>query len=138
MKLLLNHLNINVETKLIINTIPTLISCLVKNVPNLRKFELLKGPEMICKLLKYKPTGSNEINDWKLVQVKIIEFLFFYLVPESSHDKKERVVYKDGCERYNMEQKVNILKEYLNNNVIEGLVNELKESKPFGSMNNEW
>lgn len=79
-------LNASMRTNIIICCIPTLVSSLVRNVANLRLFEQLNGPEIICNLLKGKNISiNNRIDDeveWQKVQVKVLEFLFFYLVPE--------------------------------------------------------
>ncbi|CDK25017.1 unnamed protein product [Kuraishia capsulata CBS 1993] len=121
--------------------VQTLVSCLVRSVPSIRTFEKLNGPDIVCRLLKKSDPAVP-----KEVQVRALEFLLFYLVPETkslrtSQSEKDttatpKVAYEDGCIRRSTEDKASILRCYLPN--VDDLVKELYESKPFGNMNIEW
>lgn len=126
------------------STIQTIVCCLVRSVKNLRKFEKLNGIEIICNLFNKKST-------LKEVKLKILEFLFFYLIPETTInleksfelDLDESVIlnqskhlYKDGYIRRTLKEKATILRQHIKN--VDDLVDELLTSKPFGEMNIEW
>lgn len=95
-------LNSSMRTNIIICCIPTLVSSLVRNVPNLRLFEQLDGPEIICNLLKGKNIATNhnvdDETEWQRVQVKVLEFLFFYLVPEFKSEQTQEQAQRQGQE----------------------------------------
>lgn len=125
-------------------TVQTIVCCLVRSVKNLRKFEALGGVEAICTIFNKKSTTKE-------VKLKILEFLFFYLIPETSinleksfeMDLDESVIlnqskslYKDGYIRRTMKEKAANLKQYIAN--VDELVEEMVTSKPFGDMNIEW
>lgn len=71
-------------------------------------------------------------------RLRILEFLFFYLIPET-YQKKSSAVCRDSSglnQRRVTEEKQVMLGKYLSN--VDGLVNELHTSKPFGDMKHEW
>lgn len=126
------------------STIQTLVCCLVRSVRNFRKYENLNGIEVICNLFNKKSTSKE-------VKLKILEFLFFYLIPETSINleksfelnldeleilSQSKSLYKDGHVRRTTKEKATILKKYIRN--VDELVEELQRSKPFGEMNIEW
>ncbi|GMG55382.1 unnamed protein product [Ambrosiozyma monospora] len=164
MTILIDFLKPNTPVQLLANLIPALVSVLVRNVGNLRMFEKLEGPKRMCLLLTHKPKQNVNPQSWKEVQVKVLEFLFFYLIPETQKpqgsnsatvakssgtgvgangssdnnlDKSSSASF-DGHVRRTMQDKRKILNQYLNVDITEGLINELLESKPFGNMNTEW
>jgi large subunit ribosomal protein L3e len=96
-------------------------------VANIRLFEDLDGLAVICLMFKRKETSKE-------VKLKILEFLFFYLVPETQ--RKDRISHPDGIKRMNTDDKQKMLARYLSN--VNGLVRELYMSKPFGDMDLEW
>lgn len=145
--LLLEILDYNVGNDILTNCIPVLVSCMVRNVKVIRLFEELHGPMIICKLLKSKAeqdntTPSSSVGDVKEVEVKILEFLFFYLIPEiktkDTNKEKDVIVGPDGVLRRTLDSKIRILNKYLNEEVTQNLVKELLSSKPFGEMNISW
>lgn len=107
--------------------INALVSVMVHNVSNIRLFEELDGLAAICGLFKRKETSKE-------VKLKILEFLFFYLVPETQD--KEKSEHLDGVKRMTTDDKQKMLAQYLSN--VNGLVRELYMSKPFGEMDLEW
>ncbi|ODV62661.1 cell division control 14, SIN component [Ascoidea rubescens DSM 1968] len=148
MKLLLSYLNYSPKNKyqpLVITTaIQTLVCSLVRSIKNLRNFEKFDGIKIICNLFVKKSTNKE-------IKVKILEFLFFYLIPETSFNieksfemnlnesyilNQSKVLYKDGLIRRTMEEKAGILKQYIRN--VDAIVHELISSKPFGNMEIEW
>lgn len=135
LKALLRLLTPDTDTIVLVNCVPTLVSCLVRNVKALRLFEKLNGPEIACNLLKAGAETMDEDieNGWKEVQVKVLEFLFFYLIPESSQAR-----HVDGVERRSLESKREVLNRYLNREVTKSLVQELVVSRPFGKMEIDW
>lgn len=109
--------------------ISTLVSILVHNVRNIRLLERLDGIAQICSLFKKRDTSKD-------VKLRILEFLFFYLIPETSksnsdHDESTRVY-----ERKSTRDKQEILENYLSN--VAGLVREFESSKPFGEIALDW
>ncbi|KAG7696369.1 hypothetical protein KL930_005325 [Ogataea haglerorum] len=154
MCVLLDFLSPRYSPQVIEALIPVLVSSLVRNVPNIRIFERLGGPQYLCELLTYKSDDSNLAVEWKEVQVKVLEFLFFYLIPESQNtepsssskrpvaSKNEKLSsarnHEDGHRRKGTIEKATILNRYLNGEITKGLVAELQTSKPFGEMNIEW
>ncbi|KAG7853914.1 hypothetical protein KL939_005321 [Ogataea angusta] len=154
MCVLLEFLSPKYSPKVIEALIPVLVSSLVRNVPNLRIFERLGGPQYLCELLTHRSDDSTLVHEWKEVQVKVLEFLFFYLIPESQnteatssskrpvaskHEKLSNAKnYDDGHRRKGTNEKATILNRYLNGGITKGLVAELQTSKPFGEMNIEW
>ncbi|GME79574.1 unnamed protein product [Ambrosiozyma monospora] len=83
MTILIDFLKPSAPVQLLANLIPALVSVLVRNVGNLRMFEKLEGPKRMCLLLTHKPKQNVNPQSWKEVQVKVLEFLFFYLIPET-------------------------------------------------------
>lgn len=63
------NLNFSMRTNIIICCIPTLVASLVRNVLNLRLFEQLNGPEIICNLLKGKNISINNKIDRRRIRV---------------------------------------------------------------------
>ncbi len=135
-----NNHSTNYTTSIQKAAIQTLVSALVRNVPNIRLFEALQGPKKICTHFRKKETSKD-------VKLKILEFLFFYLIPEtqkrntnknndSDNSKNNALLYQDGYIRKTTENKKQILNKYLNN--VDNLVEELNNSKPFGEMDIEW
>lgn len=118
-------------------TIRALVACLLREVPNIRLFEHMGGLATICTLFKRKETPKD-------VKLKILEFLFFYLIPETQTRQnvdKSKTLYRQTMSRDNVyrlttEDKQIMLGKYLSN--VNGLVRELHESKPFGDMILEW
>ncbi|KAK9488421.1 cell division protein Cdc14 [Lipomyces starkeyi] len=130
-------------------TVNTLVCALVEEWPNVRTFEALDGLESICTLFKRKDTDKE-------VKLRILEFLFFYLIPEpqatqssssstSNHHAKTKNASpsEDGWSGSSnasgyghvvrtTQEKQRMLGKYLSN--VESLVNELRQSQPFGNL----
>ncbi|KAK9477208.1 cell division protein Cdc14 [Lipomyces japonicus] len=131
-------------------TVNTLVCALVEEWPNVRTFENLDGLASMCTLFKRKSTDKE-------VKLKILEFLFFYLVPESSSSspltttaKNDEVAIRrssssggsgssssNGNSRPGLVfrttvEKQKMLGKYLSN--VDNLVNELRQSQPFGNL----
>ncbi|KAK9348428.1 cell division protein Cdc14 [Lipomyces starkeyi] len=146
-------------------TVNTLVCALVEEWPNVRvcsfrplerkytnslkTFEALDGLESICTLFKRKDTDKE-------VKLRILEFLFFYLIPEpqatqssssstSHHHAKTKNASpsEDGWSGSSnasgyghvvrtTQEKQRMLGKYLSN--VESLVNELRQSQPFGNL----
>lgn len=165
-KLLINILNpkskIRTNSIMIIECVLMLVSLFIRNTENLRNFEQLDGIELICKLVK----GENKFNDyedededdnegknendeyndnetmWQNVRMKSLEFLFFYLIPEfneNDNDEMKEIVIKDnGILKRSMKSKIQILKKYLNEEFVDGIVKEYINDKPFGGIHSDW
>lgn len=101
-------------------SIDTLVSIMVRQVDIIRRFEQLNGLKTVCDVFKQSRTPTA-------VKLGIIEFLFFYLVPETSSGRPHRKTTQD---------KQAVLGKYLSN--VDGLVRELETNKPFGDTNLEW
>ncbi|KAH3661567.1 hypothetical protein OGAPHI_006415 [Ogataea philodendri] len=153
MLVLLRLLDLHNPPQVIESVIPTLVSILVRNVPNIRTFENLDGTKAMCTLLTHKISTTSSSTGWKEVQVKALEFLFFYLIPESHSGRAVSGVYDtssthsrsgpnkfndDGYPRRGTGEKAQILNRYLNKEITEGLIAELLSSKPFGNMQTDW
>jgi large subunit ribosomal protein L3e len=110
-----------------IGAVNALVAVMAHEVANIRLFEDLDGLAVICLMFKRKETSKE-------VKLKILEFLFFYLVPETQ--RKDRLSHPDGIKRMNTDDKQKLLARYLSN--VNGLVRELYMSKPFGDMDLEW
>ncbi|KAK9494409.1 cell division protein Cdc14 [Lipomyces doorenjongii] len=130
-------------------TVNTLVCALVEEWPNVRTFEALDGLESICTLFKRKDTDKE-------VKLRILEFLFFYLIPEPQatqssssrmshhHAKTKHASPGDGGWSGSSnasgnehvvrttQEKQHMLGKYLSN--VESLVNELRQSQPFGNL----
>lgn len=126
MQKLLNFLEPTTDPVIHVRAINTLVSVMVREVKNIRKFEQLDGLKQISLLFK-----SKEVN--KEVKLRILEFLFFYLIPETKHSSTAMARKAD---RKTTEEKAHMLGKYLSN--VSGLVRELNTSKPFGDMVLEW
>ncbi|KAG0638836.1 cell division control protein 14 [Tuber brumale] len=112
-------------------TLLTLVCGLLDNPTNTRTFESLDGLATVTSLFKRRDTPRE-------VKLKILEFLYFYLMPEvpspsapipraqseRPSSRKEPRVEKSTKEKQKM------LGEFMSN--VEGLVADLKESQPFG------
>lgn len=105
-------------------SINALVGIMVRQVENIRQFESLKGLKAVCDTFKHRHTTKE-------VKLSILEFLFFYLIPETHIVDKDRTV-----PRKTTAQKQLMLGKYLSN--VDGLVRELETSKPFGSLDLEW
>jgi Cell division control protein 14, SIN component len=132
MEFLISSLESSKSSKVQIALINTVVSVMVREVYNIRKFEQLKGLAVICNLFKNKETAKD-------VKLRILEFLFFYLIPETrAHVKNGTNTKQHGqrTERKTTEEKQALLGRYLSN--VSGLVRELNMSRPFGDMDLEW
>ncbi|CAN6666616.1 hypothetical protein TRVA0_038S00716 [Trichomonascus vanleenenianus] len=124
MKKLIGLISVNsphASLKVYVAAINTVMSVMVRNVENIRQFESCDGLRVVCDLFKSKDTPKD-------VKMEILEFLFFYLIPETGQREK--------VGRLNTEEKSRLLSKYLSN--VNGLVKELKTSTPFGDMDLEW
>ncbi|KAH8147584.1 uncharacterized protein LAJ45_08412 [Morchella importuna] len=127
-------------------TLLTLVCALLDNPANTRTFEVLDGLATVTSLFKRRDTPRE-------VKLKILEFLYFYLMPEtapgstdkSSTPSKHKVGEKTAGDRQpsrtsrrkddirlekTTEEKQRMLGEFMSN--VEGLVADLRESQPFG------
>jgi hypothetical protein len=117
---------------------------LIDTPTNTRTFEALDGLLAVTSLFRDRDTSRD-------VKVKLIEFLYFYLMPETpsipkagadglhrSPSKLARVFGggKDKEEREkgtrNMEEKQRLLSQFLPEDHVEQLVRDLRTSAPFG------
>ncbi|KAF2635254.1 cell division control 14, SIN component [Massarina eburnea CBS 473.64] len=122
-----------------------LVTALLATPPNTRMFEHMDGLLTVTSLFKDEETTQG-------VKVKLLEFLYFYLMPEapvssvstpttaihhprSPLDRRSSMASGDdngGTTKKNIrpqEEKQHMLARYLNN--VEALVEDLKESAPF-------
>lgn len=130
-------------TSIQIAAINTLVSAMVREPSVIRQFENCNGLNTITKLFKQKETPKD-------VKLRILEFLFFYLIPEtqkptlptnnkSEGDKENNSISQlsELSKRKNTKDKSALLRHYLGN--VDGLIQELEISKPFGELDNiEW
>ncbi|KAF2468785.1 cell division control protein 14 [Lindgomyces ingoldianus] len=136
------------------STLLVLVTALLATPQNTRTFESIDGLLTITSLFKSDETTQN-------VKLKLLEFLYFYLMPEvpvspasapntamglhrspsklvSAFEKRNSTVSGDdpgGASRKNIrtqEEKQHLLGRYLNN--VEGLVQDLRETAPFTPM----
>lgn len=105
-------------------SINALVGIMVRQVENIRRFEALRGLKAVCDTFKHRHTTKE-------VKLSILEFLFFYLIPETHIVDKDRTI-----PRKTTAEKQLMLGKYLSN--VDGLVRELETSKPFGSLDLEW
>ncbi|ORY19570.1 cell division control protein 14 [Clohesyomyces aquaticus] len=136
------------------STLLVLVTALLATPQNTRTFEIIDGLLTITSLFKSDETTQN-------VKLKLLEFLYFYLMPEAPvpassapntgvglHRSPSKLV--GAFERRNstvsgddsggayrkyirsQEEKQHMLGRYLNN--VEGLVQDLQESTPFTPM----
>lgn len=129
MALFLDLLTPELDGNVHIAVVNTLVSGMVREVRSIRRFELMGGLEVISRLFKMKETPKD-------VKLRILEFWFFYLVPETQKKPLPSHQPNDLNLRRTAEEKRNILGKYLGN--VNGLVQELNVSKPFGDMKHEW
>jgi hypothetical protein len=116
-------------------TLLTLVCALIDHPANTRVFEALDGLATVTTLFKRRDTPRE-------VKLKILEFLYFYLMPETpttsstppvpSTPLKGRSFLNKREYRTDRstEEKQRMLGEYINN--VERLVADLRESQPFG------
>lgn len=102
----------------------TLLAVMVRQVEVIRRFEKLNGLKIVCDSFKKSSTSKN-------VKMAILQFLFFYLVPETRNPSAQHLV-----QRRTTRDKQLLLSKYLSN--VDGLVRELDSLKPFGSGEIEW
>ncbi|ODQ66152.1 cell division control 14, SIN component [Nadsonia fulvescens var. elongata DSM 6958] len=142
-----------------IAVIDLLVSCMVREVFNIRLFEKLGGLNVICTLCKRKETPND-------VKSRVLEFLFFYLIPETQTEHSNTINDITEVNGYNTlssnttrstnstmasggtvngnikvmrkttEDKQKLLGQYIGN--VADLVEELNSSKPFGDTILEW
>ncbi|KAK9473140.1 cell division protein Cdc14 [Dipodascopsis tothii] len=108
-------------------TINCLVCALVEEWDNVRTFEALDGLASVCSLFKRKDTEKD-------VKLKILEFLFFYLVPEPPRppEGSVRSLSSVRARRRTTEEKQKMLGKYLSN--VESIVHELQQNHPFGDL----
>ncbi|KAF2138724.1 uncharacterized protein K452DRAFT_276422 [Aplosporella prunicola CBS 121167] len=117
-------------------TMLVLVTALLSTPANTRTFEAIDGLLTVTSLFKSRSTSSA-------VKLKIMEFLYFYLMPETptgakghlleafekrSHEHK-RESSGNGGETRTTEEKQALLGRYLSN--VEDLVQDLRENAPF-------
>lgn len=102
----------------------TLLAVMVRQVEVIRRFERLNGLKIVCDSFKKSSTS-------KTVKMAILQFLFFYLVPETRKPDVQHEV-----QRRTTRDKQLLLSKYLSN--VDGLVRELDSLKPFGTGEIEW
>ncbi|KAH7384240.1 cell division protein Cdc14 [Phaeosphaeria sp. MPI-PUGE-AT-0046c] len=122
-----------------------LVTALLASPQNTRTFEHMDGLLTVTSLFKDEETTQN-------VKVKLLEFLYFYLMPEtpapslqrspsklaSAFDRRSSSAHGDdgsGASKKNtrtQEEKQYLLGKYLNN--VDALVEDLQESAPFTSV----
>lgn len=95
-----------------------IVAALVDRPANLRTFEDSRGLKSVSELF-LRPQTSHK------VKVKVLEFLYFYLIPEQSQAGEHAEI---GLRT--TEQKQRLLGRYFSN--IEALVKDLNDFKPFG------
>lgn len=147
----LDQTSIVFDKTLTIEAIQTIVSALVDSPDNMRNFEAVDGLKLISLLFKDAATEHA-------VKVKILEFLYFYLIPETSEEDSEnngnRIHKVDGIQKSSTMQhhvrgstastdnlffgktttrtskeKQQLLSKYFHN--IDALVRDLHEFKPF-------
>lgn len=107
------------------------------------------------------PPPATATLTWHSVRIKSLEFLFFYLIPEFHGDEDEdededepppapasdaspaprtpaTVVGPDGVLRRGMASKIAILKRFLNDEFVDGIVREFVADRPFGVSRAVW
>ena len=121
-------------------TLLTLVTALLDNPANTRAFEDLDGLLTVTSLFKLRTTSRE-------VKLKLVEFLYFYLMPEtpqqndlmrSPSKRSSAALGKSNSSNTNnakdtrtTDEKQALLGRYLNN--VEDLVEDLKETAPFGA-----
>lgn len=112
-------------------TLLTLVCALIDHPANTRVFETLDGLATVTSLFKRRDTPRD-------VKLKILEFLYFYLMPETQTEvppaptTPSRKPLKSNESRIcrTTEEKQAMLGGFMSN--VEGLVADLRESQPFG------
>lgn len=122
-----------------------LVTALLANPQNTRTFEHMDGLLTVTSLFKDEETTQS-------VKVKLLEFLYFYLMPESPAPSVQRSPSKlanafdqrsstassndgrDASKKHtrSQDEKQYMLGKYLNN--VDALVDDLQESAPFTSV----
>ncbi|KAJ5826801.1 Cell division protein Cdc14 [Penicillium robsamsonii] len=132
-------------------TLLTLVTALLDCPSNTRTFEDLDGLLTVTSLFKQRATSRE-------VKLKLVEFLYFYLMPEtltpapmssplglqrspsklssvpfsrSAHSAAASAASKTNRDTRTTDEKQALLGRYLNN--VEDLVEDLKETAPFGA-----
>ncbi|KGO46669.1 Cell division protein Cdc14 [Penicillium expansum] len=132
-------------------TLLTLVTALLDCPSNTRTFEDLDGLLTVTSLFKQRATSRE-------VKLKLVEFLYFYLMPEamtpapmspppglqrspsklssapfsrSAHSAAANAASKTNRDIRTTDEKQALLGRYLNN--VEDLVEDLKETAPFGA-----
>ncbi|CAI7581329.1 unnamed protein product [Penicillium discolor] len=132
-------------------TLLTLVTALLDCPSNTRTFEDLDGLLTVTSLFKQRATSRE-------VKLKLVEFLYFYLMPEamtpapmspppglqrspsklssapfsrSAHSAAANAASKMNRDTRTTDEKQALLGRYLNN--VEDLVEDLKETAPFGA-----
>ena len=120
------------------STLLTLVTALLATPANTRTFETLDGLLTVTSLFKSRGTSRE-------VKMKIVDFFYFYLMPETpvlngaedglhrSPSKKSNRGAEGGRQAgtKTTEEKQNLLGRHLSN--VEDLVEDLRESAPFGA-----
>ncbi|KAK9446666.1 cell division protein Cdc14 [Limtongia smithiae] len=128
-------------------TMNALVCALVNEWANVRTFETLDGLATVCTLFRRKETDHE-------VKLKILEFLFCYLVPESSSSSQPESYFsgtssshsspestsqttnsQSSCRRHSSrttQEKQKMLGKYLNN--VDSIVSELRKTQPYGEL----
>ena len=119
------------------STILTLVTALLATPANTRTFETLDGLLTVTSLFKSRGTSRE-------VKMKVVEFFYFYLMPETpvsssagggvQRSPSKRTASRDGGTQAGTkttEEKQGLLGKHLNN--VEDLVEDLRESAPFGA-----
>lgn len=149
MNLLLDLLDPNLTPSILQATLHVLVCALLDHPHNTRVFEAADGVLTLTSLFKSRQTPQE-------MKLKIIEFLYFYLMPETAaeasvaataeHGHEQRMLQRspskstrsasssgssegDG-ETRTTEEKQALLGKYLSN--VEDLVQDLREHRPFG------
>lgn len=121
-------------------TLLTLVTALLDNPANTRTFEQLDGLLTVTSLFKQRATSRE-------VKLKLVEFLYFYLMPETPTNlpspgmqrrgphlrspKGSRHSANGNRSTRTTDEKQALLGRYLNN--VADLVEDLKETAPFGA-----
>lgn len=130
-------------------TLHVLVAALLDHPHNTRVFEAAEGIDTVTSLFRARTTGQD-------VRLKIIEFLYFYLMPETPQDllpgqnnesmnmlqrspsKSTRSTSSGSSEgdgeTKTTEEKQALLGKHLNN--VEDLVQDLREHRPFAGVVN--
>ncbi|KAL9006823.1 MAG: hypothetical protein Q9188_000434 [Gyalolechia gomerana] len=124
----------------------TLVTALLEQPNITRCFENLDGLLTVTSLFKNRSTGRE-------VKLKLVEFLYFYLMPETPQARRNRTREKESLQKSpskasrlgsgrrtenegeegtrTTDEKQRLLGRYLNN--VQDLVDDLKETAPFGA-----